>query len=192
MKQLVFASSNPNKVMEVSQKLKSGTSIVGLKDIGCNEEIPETADTLEGNAALKANYIYENYNRDCFADDTGLEVEVLDGKPGVFSARYAGEPSNSEMNIQKLLGELHDKLHRRARFRTVICLILEGKKYYFEGTCEGNITRSKVGESGFGYDPVFIPLGNSRTFAEMTMNEKNLLSHRGAAIHKLDEFLMAK
>jgi XTP/dITP diphosphohydrolase len=190
--ELVFASSNTNKVLEVSRKLKSGIKIIGLHDTGCTNEIPETADSLEGNAQLKAEYISKNYNRDCFADDTGLEVESLNGRPGVYSARYAGEPSDSAKNIELLLDEMDSHVNRKARFRTVICLISNREIYFFEGICTGHITREKCGKSGFGYDPVFVPTGNSRTFAEMSTDEKNLLSHRGIAIRKLDEFLIGK
>ena len=164
-------------------KLKS------LNAIGCNEEIPETGSTLEENARLKARYVWETYNVDCFADDTGLEVESLDGAPGVYSARYAGPQKNPADNMALLLSELKGKSNRRARFRTVICLIQGGREQLFEGVVHGEIIESARGSEGFGYDPIFVPEGSTKTFAEMTMEEKNTMSHRGRAIASLALFL---
>jgi XTP/dITP diphosphohydrolase len=186
--QLVFASANANKVEEVSLKL-GGIKLLGLKDIGCTEEVPETSDTLEGNARQKAWYIYEKFGCDCFADDTGLEVLALGGKPGVHSARFAGEQRSNEDNRKKLLNDMEVELDRRARFRTSICLIIGGKETMFEGIVEGKILRDEKGKGGFGYDSLFVPLVNSRSFAEMSIEEKNILSHRGKAIGMLRAFL---
>jgi XTP/dITP diphosphohydrolase len=188
---LVFASANANKVVEVSVKL-GGIKLLGLKDIGCVEEVPETSDTLEGNARQKAWYVFEKYGCDCFADDTGLEVYALDGKPGVHSARFAGEQRSNEDNRKKLMADMATMLDRRARFRTVICLIQGGKETLFEGIVEGKILREEKGTGGFGYDSLFVPLDNSRSFAEMTIEEKNILSHRGKAIGELRRFLNGK
>ena len=185
---LVFASANPNKVAEVAAKL-GGIPLKGLKDIDCTEDIPETAQTLEGNAAMKARYIWEKYQVNCFADDTGLEIEALGGEPGVFSARYAGSDRNESNNRALVLQKMQSELNRNARFRTVICLILEGKEYYFEGIVKGKIERYERGSGGFGYDALFTPEGNSRTFAQMSLEEKGILSHRGLAIEKLKFFL---
>jgi XTP/dITP diphosphohydrolase len=189
--QLVFASANANKVEEVSLKL-GGIKLLGLKDIGCTEEVPETSDTLEGNARQKAWYIYEKFGCDCFADDTGLEVLALGGRPGVHSARFAGEQRSNEDNRKKLLNDMEVELDRRARFRTSICLIIGGKETMFEGIVEGKILRDEKGKGGFGYDSLFVPLDNSRSFAEMSIEEKNILSHRGKAIGKLRAFLEGK
>jgi XTP/dITP diphosphohydrolase len=188
---LVFASANSNKVEEVSMKL-GGIKLLGLKEIGCIEEVPETSDTLEGNARQKAWYVYDKFGHDCFADDTGLEVLALDGKPGVHSARYAGEQRSNEDNRKKLLEDMSNELDRRARFRTVICLIIGGKETMFEGIVDGKILREEKGKGGFGYDSLFVPLDNSRSFAEMTIEEKNILSHRGKAIGSLRRFLEGK
>ena len=188
---LVFASANANKVVEVSVKL-GGIKLLGLKDIGCVEEVPETSDTLEGNARQQAWYVFEKYGCDCFADDTGLEVYALDGKPGVHSARFAGEQRSNEDNRKKLMADMATMLDRRARFRTVICLIQGGKETLFEGIVEGKILREEKGTGGFGYDSLFVPLDNSRSFAEMTIEEKNILSHRGKAIGELRRFLNGK
>jgi XTP/dITP diphosphohydrolase len=188
---LVFASANSNKVEEVSMKL-GGIKLLGLKEIGCAEEVPETSDTLEGNARQKAWYVYDKFGHDCFADDTGLEVLSLDGKPGVHSARYAGEQRSNEDNRKKLLEDMSNELDRRARFRTVICLIIGGKETMFEGIVDGKILREEKGKGGFGYDSLFVPLDNSRSFAEMTIEEKNILSHRGKAIGSLRRFLEGK
>ncbi len=186
---LVFATNNFNKLKEVQKILTGSIKIMSLKDINCFEEVEETEPTLEGNAKLKANYITENYGYNCFADDTGLEVESLDGQPGVYSARYAGEPANSENNIKKILVLLENKENRKAQFKTIICLNINEKKYLFEGICKGEILKEKQGEKGFGYDPIFKPEGFSKSFATMNSNEKNKISHRGIAIQKLVEFL---
>ena len=163
--------------------------ILSLKDIKCFEEIEETETTLEGNAKLKADYITQNFGYNCFADDTGLEVESLNGKPGVYSARFAGETRNSENNMKKLLSELEKKINRKAQFRTSICLNIDNKQFIFEGICKGEILTKKQGEKGFGYDPIFKPNGYMTSFAEMPSNEKNKISHRGIAIQELVKFL---
>lgn len=186
---LVFATNNLNKLKEVQEMLPNSIELLSLKDINCFDDVDETAITLEGNAKLKANHITTNFSYNCFADDTGLEVESLDGKPGVYSARYAGEPSNSENNMQKLLADLSSSENRKAQFRTVVCLNLDNKQYLFEGICKGEILKEKQGEKGFGYDPIFKPEGFSKSFAEMTSEEKNTISHRGIAIDKLVAFL---
>lgn len=189
MKRLVFATNNKHKLFEVRELLKNEYEVVGLSDIGCHEDIAETSHTLEGNASLKSNYVFKNYGLNCFADDTGLEVEALDGKPGVFSARYAGKDHDFEANLQKVLAELKDKKNRKARFRTSVSLILEGKEYFFEGIVNGIIKNDKKGVDGFGYDPIFLPDGFDQTFAEMDINLKNKISHRGLAVKKLIAFL---
>ena len=190
MKKLVFATNNAHKLEEIRAILGDKVEILSLNDIDCHADIPETADTLQGNAALKAQYIYENYGLDCFADDTGLEVEALNGAPGIYSARYAGgEGHDSEANMKKLLSEMQDKDNRKARFRTVICLIEGGKERFFEGIVNGSIIRERKGGSGFGYDPVFMPDGYSETFAEMGNDEKNKISHRARAVQKLCVYL---
>mgnify|MGYP000755215844 FL=1 len=189
-KKLVFATNNAHKLDEISSILGEKVELLSLKDIHCHVDIPETADTLEGNAMLKAEYIYKNYGLDCFADDTGLEVEALNGAPGVYSARYAGgEGHNAEANMLKLLHELEGKDNRRAQFRTAISLILDEKEYLFEGIIKGEIIKEKRGDSGFGYDPVFVPEGYDRTFAELGNEIKNQISHRALAVNKLCEFL---
>lgn len=190
MKRLVFATNNAHKLEEVSAILGDKIELLSLKDIGCHTDIPETADTLEGNALLKSSYIFRNYHLDCFADDTGLEVEALDGAPGVYSARYAGgEGHNAEGNMLKLLYEMEGKENRKAQFRTAISLILGGKEYLFEGIIKGEIIKEKRGDSGFGYDPVFVPEGYSQTFAELGNDIKNKISHRALAVNKLCDFL---
>lgn len=190
MKKLVFATNNAHKLEEIRAILGDKVEILSLNDINCHADIPETADTLQGNAALKAQYIYENYGLDCFADDTGLEVEALNGAPGIYSARYAGgEGHDSEANMKKLLFEMQDKENRKARFRTVICLIEGGEEHFFEGIVNGSIIRERKGGAGFGYDPVFMPDGYSETFAEMGNDEKNKISHRARAVQKLCEYL---
>ena len=190
MKKLVFATNNAHKLEEIRAILGDRVEILSLNDINCHADIPETADTLQGNAALKAQYIYENYGLDCFADDTGLEVEALNGAPGIYSARYAGgEGHDSEANMKKLLSEMQDKDNRKARFRTVICLIEGGEEHFFEGIVNGSIIRERKGGAGFGYDPVFMPDGYSETFAEMGNDEKNKISHRARAVKKLCEYL---
>ena len=186
---LVFATNNQHKLDEIRKITNGLTEIVSLAEINCHDDIPETADTLEGNALQKARYIKEHFGLDCFADDTGLEVEALHNAPGVFSARYAGPGHDSEANMNKLLQELQDKDNRKARFRTVIALILNGKEYRFEGIINGTITREKRGGSGFGYDPLFVPDNYSQTFAEMGNDIKNQISHRAQAVKKLTTFL---
>ena len=188
---LVFATNNLNKLAEVQQMLPDSIELVSLKDIGCYEDIPETATTLEGNAQIKANHITETYGYNCFADDTGLEVEALNGAPGVYSARYAGEPSNADNNMDKLLHALDNVSTRAAQFRTAICLNLNGEQFLFEGVCTGEILTEREGAKGFGYDPIFKPTGHPRSFANMTAAEKNAISHRGLAIQKLVNFLKA-
>jgi XTP/dITP diphosphohydrolase len=185
---LVFATNNPNKLKEV-QAMLTNFEIVSLSEIGCFENIPETAETLEGNAILKANYITEKYGLNCFADDTGLEVAALNNKPGVYSARYAGEENNAEANMNKLLFEIGDNKNRNAQFRTAVALNIQGEQHLFEGICKGQILTKKQGESGFGYDPIFMPDGFHKSFAEMAMTEKGVISHRGKAIEKLVSFL---
>ncbi|PKP15745.1 MAG: non-canonical purine NTP pyrophosphatase [Bacteroidetes bacterium HGW-Bacteroidetes-23] len=187
--QLVFASNNPNKIKEIQLLLPKEITILSLEEIGCFEDIPETAPTIEGNAIQKANYVTEKYGYSCFADDTGLEVEALNGEPGVYSARYAGEQKNADDNINKLLSNLADKENRNAQFKTVICLNLDGNQHLFEGIIKGEIINEKRGSEGFGYDPIFIPNGYSKTFAEMPISEKSKISHRGLAVEKLVGFL---
>ena len=189
MKKLIFATNNAHKLEEVRAMLEPQYSIISLDEIGCHDDIPETADTLEGNALIKAKYIFDKYGLDCFADDTGLEIDALNGEPGVYSARYAGEACIPEDNIKKVLQLLGDSADRNARFRTSIALILEGKIHYFEGKVEGNIEFSPKGEQGFGYDPIFTPQGYDKSFAQLSAGEKNEISHRGLAIKKLVEFL---
>ncbi len=186
---LVFATNNEHKLKEVRAILGNKFEIVGLKEIGCTDEIPETQDTIEGNAAQKAHYVYDKYKLNCFADDTGLFVDALNGEPGVYSARYAGENCSFEDNLQKLLLELKGKKNRNAYFKTVIALIIDGTEYFFEGIINGSITEHKSGVAGFGYDPVFLPAGKTETFAELPPEEKNKISHRGIATKKLNEFL---
>ena len=186
---IVFATNNPNKVKEIKSILGGDFEIVSLKDIGCKEELPETQETLEGNALQKAKYVSDNYKVNCFADDTGLEVEALNGAPGVYSARYAGEKCLAEDNMDKLLSELEGIENRKAKFRTVISLILNGKEYYFEGEISGEITTKKSGLEGFGYDPIFKPTGYDVTFSEMELEEKSRISHSGKAVAKLATFL---
>ena len=190
--QLVFASNNKNKIKEIQLLLPKEITILSLKDIDCLEEIPETAPTIEGNAILKANYVTKKYGYSCFADDTGLEVEALNGEPGVYSARYAGEQKNADANMNKLLTNLADKENRKAQFKTVICLNLNGNQHVFEGIIKGEIINEKRGSEGFGYDPIFIPNGYDKTFAEMPIAEKSKISHRGLAVEKLVAFLTKK
>ena len=187
---LVFATNNLHKLKEVQEMLSNTIEVLSLKDIGCFEDVEETETTLEGNARLKAAHITNNYGYNCFADDTGLEVDALNGKPGVFSARYGGEHGNSEKNMQKLLKELQGKATRKAQFRTAVALNLENKQYLFEGICEGEILEKKTGTGGFGYDPIFKPTEASASIAEMNSEEKNKISHRGIAIQKLVDFLL--
>lgn len=187
---MVVATNNAHKLKEIAAILGQEIELLSLKDIQCFADIPETADTLEGNARQKAMYIYENYGMDCFADDTGLEVEALGGAPGVFSARYAGEGHDSEANMQKLLKELAGKENRKAQFRTVICLIRNGKEHLFEGIVKGEIIQEKRGGEGFGYDPIFVPEGYDLTFSELGDDVKNTISHRARAVEKLCQFLL--
>ena len=190
MRKLVFATNNAHKLEEIRAILGDKVEVLSLKDIQCDVDIPETADTLEGNAVLKAEYIYRHYGLACFADDTGLEVEALNGAPGVYSARYAGgEGHDSEANMRKLLAELEGKTNRKAQFRTVICLIEGGAEHLFEGVVKGEIIEEKRGASGFGYDPVFMPEGYTETFAEMGSEEKNRISHRARAVQALCAYL---
>ena len=186
---ICFATNNQKKIEEVKAALGEDFTLVSLADIGCHEELPETGDTLEHNAFQKARHVYEKYGVSCFADDTGLEVEALDMAPGVYSGRFAGEPRSDERNVSLLLEKMGGIENRKARFRTVIALILEGEEHRFDGMAEGEITHSKSGNAGFGYDPVFKPNGQEETFAEMSMEDKNLISHRGRAVQKLIEFL---
>ena len=187
--QLVFASNNKNKIKEIQALVSDSIQIISLEDIGCTEDIPETAETIEGNAILKANYITSNYGYNCFADDTGLEVEALNGAPGEYSARYAGEQKDANDNMNKLLSELKDKTNRNANFKTVICLNLNGTQQLFTGIINGKIIDEKIGTNGFGYDPIFIAEGHDKTFAELTLEEKAHISHRGIAVAQLIAFL---
>ena len=193
MKELVFATNNAHKLEEIRAILGDNMKVLSLNDIDCHEDIPETADTLEGNAALKAEYIFNHYGKDCFADDTGLEVEALNGEPGIYSARYAGgEGHDSEANMTKLLANMEGKENRKARFRTSICLIENGEKHLFDGIVNGEIIHARRGGAGFGYDPIFVPEGYTETFAEMGNEEKNKISHRARAVAKLCEYLNKK
>ncbi len=187
---LVFVTNNPHKIKELQSILGNSFNILSLKDINCFEEIPENSDTLEGNASEKSLYVYNKYKINCFADDTGLEIEALNGKPGVYSARYAGEDKNSVANMQKVLNEMKGINNRKAFFRTVISLIIKGKETQFEGIVHGKIIKIPRGKSGFGYDPIFQPEGFSTTFAEMDLSVKNKISHRGKAVNKLVQFLI--
>ncbi len=187
---LVFATNNRHKQQELQAILGSSYELLTLKDIGCFDDIPEEQPTLEGNARQKAFYVFEKYSCSCFADDTGLEIEALDNKPGVYSARYAGDSKDSQANMDKVLHQLEKIKNRKARFRTVISLVMNGFEKQFEGIVEGEITREKRGKSGFGYDPIFLPAGFSKTFAEMNLEEKNQISHRARAVKKLVEYLL--
>ncbi|MDE6339500.1 MAG: non-canonical purine NTP diphosphatase [Muribaculaceae bacterium] len=189
LKKLVFASNNKHKLEEARAILGDRFDIVSLEDIGCKDEIPETADTLEGNALIKARWVKEKYGFDCFADDTGLMVEALDGAPGVYSARYAGEHCSFADNVNKMLREMEGKENRKAYFATVIALIFKGETNIFEGKVDGYISTEPHGEGGFGYDPIFIAEESGRSFAEMSADEKNAISHRGRAVRKLAGFL---
>lgn len=186
---LVFATHNQNKAKEIQSLLDERFEILTLTEIDCHDEIPETAETLEGNSLLKAQFVSENFKVNCFADDTGLEIDALEGKPGVYSARYAGEEKSAEANMNRVLSELENSTNRNAQFRTVITLILENRAYTFEGIVKGEIIHEKLGTDGFGYDPIFVPEGQNKTFAEMSMTEKNLQSHRARAFQKMIEFL---
>lgn len=191
MKSMVFATNNRHKIEEVSSILSGSYRIISLQEIGCFEDIPETSETIEGNALMKARYVFENFKQDCFADDTGLEVAALNGRPGVYSARYAGEGCSYEDNVIKLLKEMEGQFDRRARFRTVVAWISGGRELLFEGIINGTIIHERRGTSGFGYDPVFLPDGYEQTFAEMPLQLKNSISHRARAVKKLvDAILM--
>lgn len=186
---LVFATHNLNKAKEIQSLLPANFQILTLTAINCHEEIPETSESLEGNSLLKAQFVNDHFNLNCFADDTGLEIQALNGRPGVFSARYAGEEKSTEKNIDLVLFELKNEENRKAQFRTVITLILNDKTILFEGVVKGTISKEKKGSDGFGYDPIFTPEGQTRTFAEMTMEEKNIQSHRARAFEKMISFL---
>lgn len=186
---LVFATGNQNKVKEIQALLPVSIELMGLLDIGCSEDIPETQPTIEGNAAQKAFYVFEKYHHNCFADDTGLEIEALNGRPGVLSARYAGEAKDANANMDKILTELKNETNRTAHFKTVISLVIDGEELQFEGVVEGTILKEKRGAKGFGYDPIFLPNGSERSFAEMDVAEKNEISHRALAVKKLVAYL---
>jgi XTP/dITP diphosphohydrolase len=186
---LVFATNNLNKLSEIRSLVPDGIEILSLKDINCNEQLPETNPTLQENALQKAQYVNTHYGFSCFADDTGLEIDALGGEPGVYSARYAGEDCNAEYNMKKVLERLSGEENRTAKFRTVISLIIDGKETFFEGACKGRITKTKSGVEGFGYDPIFTPDGYEITFAEMNKVEKGAIGHRGKAVEKLVSFL---
>lgn len=188
-RKLVFATNNPNKLKEARAILQDKVDVVSLEDINCYDDIPETAQTLEGNALIKAKYIYEHFHLNCFSDDTGLEIDALGGEPGVYSARYAGTDKDSEANIKKVLDKLKDISNRKAQFRTAVILIIDGKEYCFDGIIKGEITAEKCGTSGFGYDPIFRPSQSEHTFAEMPIEEKNHISHRALALQKLNDFI---
>jgi len=186
---IVFATNNQNKIKEVKALIPSSIELLSLEDINCVEDIPETSDTIEGNAKQKVLYIKENYGYDCFADDTGLEVETLNGEPGVYSARYAGPAKDANANMEKLLNALEDKENRNAQFKTVIALELNGTLKTFTGICKGRIIDQKKGDKGFGYDPIFLPDGYTQTFAELPLSEKNNIGHRGKVVQQLIKFL---
>ena len=188
MKKIIFATGNPNKLKEIKSAINS-FKVVGLKDLGITEEIPETSTTLKENALQKAKYVYDKTCVNCFSDDTGLEIESLNNRPGVYSAMYAGADCNAENNMQKVLKELSGVSNRKAKFKTVVALILNGKEFFFEGVISGNILEEKIGEDGFGYDPIFKPNGYDETFAQMSIELKNKISHRGLAVKKLVAFL---
>lgn len=189
---IVFATGNPHKIKEVKELLNNQFEIIGLKDIGCHEDIPETQPTIEGNALQKARYVVDNYGVNCFAEDTGLEIESLNMEPGVFSARYAGEQRSSEDNMNLVLEKLKTQDNRKARFKTVVALIIDGEEFTFEGIVNGKIALEKTGKDGFGYDPIFLPEDHKISFAEMGSAEKNKISHRGRAVRKLIEWLSNK
>jgi len=186
---LVFATNNPHKLQEIRHLLNSSIELLSLNDIKCFDEIPETQDTLEGNASEKSFYIFNKYGLNCFADDTGLEIEALNGEPGVYSARYAGEEKSSENNMNLVLEKLSEIKNRKARFRTVISLVIDGHETQFEGVVTGQILEEKRGKTGFGYDPIFKPDESNCSFAEMSMSEKSKISHRGRSVQKLVEYL---
>jgi XTP/dITP diphosphohydrolase len=186
---LVFATNNSNKIKELKTLIGNSIELMSLEDIDCLEEIPETSDTIAGNALQKAKYVFDNYGYNCFADDTGLEIESLNGEPGIYSARYAGKIKSAEQNIEKVLKKLENVKNRNAQFKTVIALIIDKKETLFEGIAKGEITQIKSGSEGFGYDPIFKPQGYNNTFSEMSIDEKNKISHRGKAVKKLTEYL---
>ncbi len=186
---IVFATNNPNKIKEVQAQLPEHITLISLEDIGCTEAVPETQDTIKGNAIQKADYIKDHYGMDCFADDTGLEITALNGAPGVYSARYAGPQRNADDNMNLVLAELNQKAERSAQFKTVIAMHFRGELITFEGICEGKITKNKRGTDGFGYDPIFKPSGYKNTFAELSLAEKNRIGHRGKAVKKLVAYL---
>jgi len=189
MKKLVMATANPNKIKEIQKKIGNIYQFLSLKEIGCEEDIPETSDTIEGNALQKARYVFDKYGYDCFSEDTGLEIDALGGAPGVITARYAGEQKDPNANMEKVLMELEGNQNRKARFKTVIALSIDNKEYLFEGIVYGHISEEKKGTDGFGYDPIFRPEGYDRTYAEMSLEEKNIMSHRALAVDKLKQFL---
>jgi XTP/dITP diphosphohydrolase len=189
MHQLVFATNNAHKLQEVSAKIDGQIELLSLDDIGCFDDIAETGTTFRENASIKSNYIHDKYKLDCFGDDSGLEIDALNGEPGVYSARYAGKHGNHAANIDKVLSGLQNVTNRKARFRTVISLIWNGEEHFFDGTVEGVIRHERSGTEGFGYDPIFQPDGYDVTFAEMSLDEKNRISHRAKAVEKLVEFL---
>ncbi len=191
MLKIVFATQNPNKLQEIKAMLPDGIELKGLDHLGLNDDIPETQNTLEKNALQKARFVYERFKVNCFADDTGLEVEALNGRPGVHSARFAGEGKNNNANMDKLLDELKNSGNRRARFRTVIALIIDGEELLFNGIAEGEIINEKRGKEGFGYDPIFVPKGYTETYAQMPLKEKNRISHRFKATKMLADYLMS-
>lgn len=190
MEELVIATHNKHKLDEIQKLLGDRIKLISLRDLGCNEDIAETGTTLKENAYQKAKYVWDKYGKNCFADDTGLIVEALDGAPGVYSARYAGEHCSFDDNIDLLLENMEGKTNRNARFETVICLIQDGKEQYFEGRCDGCILTERYGRGGFGYDPIFMPNGYGESFAELSMEEKNKISHRGKATDKLIKYLL--
>lgn len=189
MQRIIFATSNPNKVREVKEMLDGQYEVLSLKDIGCFEDIPETAPTFEGNALQKARYVLDKFGYDCFSEDTGLEIDALNGEPGIYTARYAGPERDADSNMAKAIKELKGKTNRGAQFRTAMALIIAGKEHIFEGIVRGTIREARSGSGGFGYDPIFEPEGYDITFAEMDKEEKNKISHRGRALRKLIEFL---
>ena len=189
---LIFATQNQNKAKEIQLLMPDGINVLTLNDIGCEEDIPETESTLQGNASIKSAYVVEHYQKDCFADDTGLEIDALNGEPGVHSARYAGSNNDSNANMELVLQKMEEQTNRNARFRTIISLRLNGEEHLFEGIVNGTIRTSKSGIEGFGYDPIFQPDGYDITFSKMSMQEKNSISHRGRAIRKLVDFLQSK
>jgi XTP/dITP diphosphohydrolase len=191
-REIVIATNNKHKVEEIRSLVGDRIKIISLSELGCKEDIPETGETLEENARQKARYIWEKYGKDCFADDTGLMVDALDGKPGVYSARFAGEKCSFDDNIDLMLEMMEGKTNRKAYFSTVICLIEQGEEKIFEGRCFGSILTERYGRGGFGYDPIFIPDGHGESFAEMSLEEKNKISHRGKATDKLIKYLLKK